>query len=55
MPEGDLAYFKEVATINKTVKFLKDNAGQGISRVSPLILKYDAFGRCAHEPDTLCS
>ena len=28
---------------------------QGISRVSPLILKYDAFGRCAHEPDTLCS
>ena len=28
MPEGDLAYFKEVATINKTVKFLKDNAGK---------------------------
>ena len=28
MPEGDLAYFKDVATINKTVKFLKDNAGK---------------------------
>lgn len=28
MPEGDLEYFKEVATINKTVKFLKDNAGK---------------------------
>ena len=28
MPEGDLAYFKEVATINKTVKFLKDNASK---------------------------
>ena len=28
MPEGDLTYFKEVATINKTVKFLKDNAGK---------------------------
>ena len=28
LPEGDLEYFKEVATINKTVKFLKDNAGK---------------------------
>ena len=28
MPEGDLEYFKEVASINKTVKFLKDNAGK---------------------------
>ena len=28
MPEGDLTYFKEVATINKTVKFLKDNASK---------------------------
>ena len=28
MQEGDLEYFKEVATINKTVKFLKDNAGK---------------------------
>ena len=26
MPEGDLGYFKEVATVNKTLKFLKDNA-----------------------------
>ena len=28
MPEGDMEYFKEVATINKTLKFLKDNAGK---------------------------
>ncbi|HIS03044.1 MAG TPA: trigger factor [Candidatus Pullichristensenella avicola] len=28
MPEGDMEYFREVATINKTVKFLKDNAGK---------------------------
>lgn len=28
MPEGDMEYFKEVATINKTLKFLKDNAAK---------------------------
>ena len=28
LPEGDLEYFKEVATSNKTVKFLNDNAGK---------------------------
>ncbi len=28
LPEGDMEYFREVATINKTVKFLKDNAGK---------------------------
>ncbi len=28
MPEGDAEYFKEVATVNKTLKFLKDNAGE---------------------------
>ncbi len=28
MPEGDLEYFREVAAVNKTVRFLKDNAGK---------------------------
>lgn len=28
MPEGDIDYFREVATVNKTVKFLKDNAAK---------------------------
>lgn len=28
MPEGDMEYFKEVAAVNKTLKFLKDNAGK---------------------------
>ena len=26
MPEGDVGYFREVATVNKTLKFLKDNS-----------------------------
>lgn len=28
MPAGDIDYFREVATVNKTVKFLKDNAAK---------------------------
>ena len=55
LPEGDLEYFKEVAHHQQDREIPQGQRRQGISHGQRLILKIRRFGRCAHEPDSLCS